>query len=691
MRLKSGSDDQASQNPSPEAGGAPNGGDNGGVHVGMNIARRLFIRTLGYVGMGVLANQVSQGRLWDTITGKEEKNLQEISEETVQKIEVKAKEIAHEISKEPGLTEREKAMKVIDRMGCFLFAWGIKDLLPKMGDIPEGHGHIHAAHYGALGALTLIKYELSTPEEKHHLEEETISNLKAFGIISGTMVVAEGIQADIEYIYENWKGKKIDRKNKVALMNLVASLVSPFATTVGSACIMKKMSNDLAGDDQDFMAAATSHISNLSGFILFGDPPFIAIVEKYGFEEAIAWQMKTMWPLALYSLVSNTYKMNKYMALRDGLTPEEAKKQAKRDTITGLRNNVTTLVSIIGRSLENFFLRYYGTQTPKGLQFYVGETLIEKLNMALKLPFDQDLPAHHHEEHEGFVSGISPEERGGNEVIAGILKEIGDRKLENPVMEKIRHAIDNREYDDLKAVLEEYNIPKAEIFVNILRDFQDNKKIDNGHEIKAEDLLKKLSPIRMYQKSFDVGRIKDALGHNLGDVMNVFPFQAGCVPFLTPVFKDFIDSLEGMDETQKEVVIFLLLMAFSMFADNYVACKIGLELLPKKPQIPLIASIIGGSMSSIGNMANVAQFSLDKMPLLDSLKKVGLHADVVFVGLAWSQILGLLDKLDIKFFKAPVAAGASKVSPAEEVAKPSTPNNVKESTRRDFLRWKVEA
>jgi hypothetical protein len=322
--------------------------------------------------------------------------------------------------------------------------------------------------------------------------------------------------------------------------------------------------------------------------------------------------------------------------------------------------------------------------------------LVEKLNMALKLPFEQDLPAHHHEAHEGFVSGIAPEERGGNEMIVGIMKDIAEQKPDHSVMDDIRNTIDNHEYDELRELLKKNNIPNAELFVNILRDFHDNKNIDNGHELKVEDIWKKLSPIRIYQKTSDVGRMKDALGHNLGDVINVFPFQAGCVPFLTPVFKEFIEGLEGMDEMQKEVAIFLMLMAFSMFADNYVACKIGLELLPNKPQIPLIAAIIGGSMSSIGNMANVAQFSLDKMPLLDSLKKVGLHADVTFVGLIWSQILGKLDRMGIEFFKVPAVKSAvnthdvpgvhATADKPKNIAMPMTPQAVTEVTRRDFLR-----
>jgi len=73
---------------------------------------------------------------------------------------------------------------------------------------------------------------------------------------------------------------------------------------------------------------------------------------------------------------------------------------------------------------------------------------------------------------------------------------------------------------------------------------------------------------------------------------------------LVTAFQDVKKSLEATiksqpqmspqaQETTIEAVLFLLIMAFSSIADNYVACKIGLDLFPDKPQIPLIASVIG--------------------------------------------------------------------------------------------------
>jgi len=149
--------------------------------------------------------------------------------------------------------------------------------------------------------------------------------------------------------------------------------------------------------------------------------------------------------------------------------------------------------------------------------------------------------------------------------------------------------------------------------------------------------------------------MKASLGHNLGDIIDVFPFQAGCVPFLATEFKLITEYLNQFDELTRDYAMFLLIMGFSSLADNYVACVLGLEVMPDKPNIPLIASIIGGQLSAVGNMANVAQFSLDKYPLVTSFKKIYMHADTVAAGMAYSMCLDKLRKVGIFLPPNPLA------------------------------------
>lgn len=676
---------------------------------GQTMTRRLFNRTISLIGVGVLTDKIAGGALSEKMskifgagaTDSQDNNENEkLSDEVSAKIDAEAKRIAAEVEKTPGLTENEKAMRVVNYTGAFLFTWGLKDLMP------GGHGYIHAAHYGALGALTAIKYQLSNEEEKHHLEEETISNLNAFGIIAGSMVAAEGAKMSIKDAYEFYKGEAPDQKSKIALMTMLSSFISPTATTIASSGIVKEMSNELAGDNQEFMAAATSHISNLSGFIGIGDPPFIAIKEKYGFE-GMWWQLKAMSIPAMYSFIRNTYKMNLALHKGAGMEIGEAKKLAKKDTTQGIWQVKGVFVKIILKSARNI-ANIYGEQLPGGLQNEIGEVMTEKFKGALALAFSDKLEGgHHHESQEGLTSGTSPEEKAVNETLSSVMEgfskaEVAESEevtekpevaISETVYSQISEAANNHDYAKLAEICAANNIPNAQVFIGTLKDFHDNKKVDNSDEkvqTPKEAIFSAINPVKIYQRTTDVGRIKESLGHNLGDVINVFPFQAGCVPFLVPVFKDLVDTLEGMPEMQKEILIFFMIMIFSMFADNYVACKIGLEILPNKPQIPLMASIIGGSMSSIGNMANVAQFSLDKYPLMDSLKNIGLHTDVVTAGLLWSQAVGMFGNLGGAgewMFKPPAPLKAANEGHEKKHAeKPAPkPEQPVEVSRRDFL------
>lgn len=684
-------DQEASSNPDHTSGdglGSPE--ETQALKEGVRVTRRLVMKVLGAAGVAFLADAISGGRIFGG-AHEEEKHAPEntdLAESDLlsKKLDAKAKEIAANVEAEShGLSDREKALRVVDYVGCALFAWGIKDLLP------GGHGHIHAAHYGALLALTAIKYQLSDEHGKHHLEDETISNAKAFGIISGTIVAAEGLNMDAARAYEfAMNGKKPEKKDQVALVTMLSSVLSPGVTTVGSASVMRKMSEDLCTVnpaetdpekkfDPKMMAVCVSHISNLSGFLLFGDPPFIAICEKYGFAEGVKWQFKTMLPLALYSLARSTYRLNLLLAKREGLAGREARTRARADTISGIKNNIPVLCKIIGKSLKNVASYFSAAdikfnQDPGGIEVKIGEILTEKLTNLGRLPFDPKFDESSHEDAEGMIREDHDAIRGGNELVTGLMEALAAASTGDPAdktgddrtakVRDLRSAIDAKDYDAVKGLAGELGLPQAEIFVATLRDFHDNSMVDHSADSpRSYSLKEQLNPLAIYGRAASVHRIKEAIGHNLGDVVNVFPFQAGCVPFLTTAFKDAADGLSGLGEGMKEAVLFFLIMGFSSIADNYVACKIGLELFPNKPHLPLIAAIQGGSLTAIGNMANVAQFNLDQFPLGASVSQLGLHGDAIVAAAVWSKALDILNGWG--FMKPPKAlkgAGSENVS-----------------------------
>lgn len=624
------------------------------------VTRRVFNRVASVFGIGLLADGISGGKISGMfLEGDHGENHQEpdlaheVGQES-EKLEEIAKNVAADLEKDmEGLDDREKALKIVDYLGTAVFAWGIKDLMPDL--FKSGHGHVHAAHYGAMAALTGLKAQLSDEEGRHHLKEEWVSTAKAFGIISGTIVIAEGLKMDLMEAYKKASGNSIGRADKIALMNMFATTLSPVATTVGSASIIRKISNDFADGDPKVMATCVSHISNLSGYLLFGDPPFIAVCEKYGFAEGIKWQCSTMWPLALTSLYTSTLKLNLFMAQKDGLKGKGAFQVAMSNTNAGLLRNVPYLARITTKSLANVIRYYTGMkQDVGGLEVKIGEVITSKFANLARLPFASSFDDHGHEIHKGMITDV-PAVRVGNDLIASIVERAAGTVDENCEEEdqrsNLRKAIDSADWDEVILLGNELDVPNITIIVDQLKDLHDNARIDDStipSDIPSNP-LRFLNVKKMYERSTDVKRIQTAMGHNLGDVIDVFPFQAGSVPFLLTAFKDAVSSMEamGLDESEREIVTFFMIMIFSMFADNYVGCKIGLELYPEKPQIALIAAIQGGSHTAIGNMANIAQFDLNTFSLKDSFKQFGWHIDNITAGLLWSRALGIIQKTGI--------------------------------------------
>lgn len=696
-----------------------------------SLTRRFVLKILAALGVGELAHHITSGALPgpSSVIGALLKPGEAVAQEPLSPeeeslVDHAADDLAAEAQRqmEEGKDIQEAILFAIDAFGTANFMLGVRDLLPKgIGNVNipgEPVGHINSTRYAVMAGLSVLKYVASDEVGKRHLEHETLASMKAFGIIAGTIVVAEGLQLDLKEAYEGaTSGKAPSPRDQVAIMTMLGSLVSPVATTVGSASLIRTMSNDLAKTgkmvdevDHGVAAVAVSHISNLSGYLLFGDPPFIAVCEKLGFQEGVLWQMKTMWPLALSSFLSSTVKLNYLLAQREGRGGAAGWKQAVEDSFAGVLQNLPILAAIIAKSLGNA-AKYFTAadvkwaQDPGGIQVKIGEVMLEKIQGMRDLFLNEAPPKHMHEEaKEGLVHNGSEAQHVVDEVIGRILQgairpvgpllghpaegDIEDAPTEDAPspQQALSAAIDRKDFEEVLRLGREMGIPQIELLVDQWKEYQDNpppegsEKPDAGssHARFHQGAWTHLNPQAIYRRATNVDRVKGYLGHNMGDVVNVFPFQAGSVPFLTPMFQRAVEGLEalGLPETVKEMTIFFALMLFSMMADNYVACKIGLELLPNKPQIALIAAVQGGSMTAIGNMANVAQFKLEDYPLAASLGKMLWHADQVAIGLAWSQALGVINGLGV--WVPPTA----KTSVAEGHARVERQTD---TTRRGFL------
>lgn len=677
----------------------------------MSFTRRAFHRLLGALGTAVLANEVSGGSLagWLRSVFASEKKDSKEAEQLSDQLISEAEKIDAQLAKEPGLSEREKSLKKIDYLGSFVFGWGVVDLLRSK--------HINVMHYTAVTSLLTAKYLLSDTKERHHLQDEMISNLKAFGIITGTITIAEGMKADIEAAYDtltkqsaqaqeahgavhggeiNETSNGLNTSDKIALMMTASSILSPLATTVGASSIISKMSNDLVkglGEkEKAAMAVCVSHVSNLSGYLLFGDPPFIAIAEKYGFREGIAWQLKSMLPLAIYSIFSATFKLNYLVASKEHpeLSWQQRAGMATRESLNGLVKNIPFLVKMLTLSLQNASKHYLGAdlwraQDEAGIQLNIGQILEKKLKAIATFPFVDQEPGDHHQDMKNQAAAV----------VALMGKDdVEVDALVNSFEVPAQAVTDQQVLDQATSSPHSAATPLVDVAQAYKKTEQapepDAKKTfwDTVQEI-AQKSAHAANPKNVYTR-MDVDKFEHAVGGKLKDVINVFPFQASCVPFLVTVFKDLVSKIDEKDldsihidgvppeeqsELKKEIILFFLIMMFSMVADNYVACKIGLELLPKKPQIALIAAIQGGSLTAIGNMANVAQFSLKDFSLGESFKQLGWHLDTTVVSGLWAFAL---DAFKLVRIPDPLK-GKHTPTPAPAETGP-------EMSRRDFLR-----
>lgn len=528
----------------------------------------------------------------------------------------------------------------LDLLGAGLFFHGVVTLARS--------NPINKWHYSALGALLAAKYQKGSPTEKHHLTHEIRSNFKALGVITGTIAIGDGLKMDLTRACELLMEKSPDAATEVALLNMFGTFVAPVVTTVGNASIISQTANKLADGDKDFMALSVGHSSGRSGYLLFGDPPFLAMIDRYGFKEAVTWQFTHMLPLALYSLVATTIKMNYALAKRSGVDNPltAALVQSKR----GIVDNIPYLAKIIAASLGNA-VKYFtgGKQDAVGVEMDIGKVIAAKLENLFHLPWDKKLDQSSSEDFEGIVDTDDESWKlTVDKVVSSLSIEVKhhEGKSKDTATDQLVTTLLARNFGQARQILLDHGLAVEEVDEHIanLKSQLPQVYSENNEQKEQRSFIRNLidTILKIPARSTDMHRVKKALGHNIGDVLNVFPFQANSVPFLLPILKTFVHKLEtlGLSELQREIAIFLIVMVFSMFADNYVAVKMGLDLTPNKPQIPLIAGIEGGQLTAIGNMANMAQFSSDNFSLKDSLERMHLAIDNVGIGMVYALALG---------------------------------------------------
>lgn len=583
-----------------------------------------------------------------------------------------------------------------DWIGTGIFAKGIRELLPKSKWIPGGRGHIGMTEYAALGTTLAAKYANSDEVGREHIVTELKSGLKAFVIIAGTSAGAQGISLDIEKAFEIMEGEA-SIYNRVAVMNMAASVISPVISTVGTAAahskeaqsiaryVWEKKNNREASTDKDIdhktVGIMVDHLANCSGFVGFGDPPWIAMMEKFGLKEALRYQAEVMWPLAMYSLISGTIKLNREIIEAEGeLQGSAALKKATQVSYASIRENLPFLGKILGSSFvnlsryisggsalyeranakegaEKYMTRRLGRilsvfeQSQRGYEFHVAGSATDKVknlsemvvnSYAFKFPL-------HGEALSGITTDHMPELEEDERFVAASIEGLieGDPQL---IHAEVEQFLEHEDYEGLQTYLAEHHGESASIMVTALRR-RAHEKADEFIASSRSGLSKVIESapgVGGVYGNINLHRTHNALGAQLTDVVDVFPFQATSVEFLLPFFRKGYQAAQRKLNSQDSGLVqrltfdaatYAAFAGFSSIADNYIAVKIGLDIDPGRPELYLSAGINGGRNLVISNMANCTLVPLNIYSLADSARQMKNGADLHLVGYVYPELV----------------------------------------------------
>ncbi len=481
--------------------------------------------------------------------------------------------------------------KKIDYLGSANFVAGMASLLK--------NNHIHWLHYTAAIASFFAKYLISDEAGKHHLKMQFGEICDAMRIILGTTIIGEGIKLNLDAAIQNTYQRNATKEEKIFAATTIPMGTGLFTKTVGSAAIFRQPISDLVnsiindGENQgmnekikrEVYANMIAHIANNTGFLLIGDPPFIAMLQKYGIE-GFKFQNYTMEPLMLYSAARTALKMSKFTNEHHRASLENAV------ALLTSKDNWRFFYDIVKESANNAYkCLTLGTQSESGIIMHPLGEMEQKLRNTYKL----------------------------------LRGEYGPHNIHG-----------------LEAAREEINILKASAM-----DSLDGLK-SRHYKSPAEALAEAFKHLQKSEWHISLMRkLERAYGPNLTDILTVFTFQGLSLPFIVTVFNDWLDSMKNSSERIKDACVYSSILSFSAFADNYIACKIGLEVYPHKPEIPFIASIIGGSTLPCGNMSNLNLVSLKEHSLWDGVLSLPQHLDMLGAGFGYAEMFPYLEKIPV--------------------------------------------
>ncbi len=617
-------------------------------------------------------------------------------------------------------SETAHGPETLDWIGTGVFAHGIREL-SKGRSITQGH-------YFSQGALVALKRHKARQQDDHemihHIDEELAATLNFTGIIEGTVIVAEGMTLDVEAIYKDVTARSdLLLEDRVAIVTQLSSLLAPLVTTVGASGMTTKEASKIVDQAQKLAlrmvdetvhavsstvlyqkteaeveesmgrikALLQSHISDKAGFPFFGDPPFIATIERFGLQ-GLAWQSLSVGTVPALRSLAYTNKLITKELISLGAMPGEVK-DASRLSTQALKRNFGFVGGVMTRSIKNLGLPLVGKDQDKnGMQHHVLSAFSDKVDGFRDLLVKDHIESHGHE-----VEGSRIEDAGRyGQFISSVLANLPERpnhhgydRLE--MQRTIKNYVSEGEWQQLHEWLEQHDLgsPMAEAFVRGAQEVEAEIEQSLGF---GNDETFKWSPLAIYRRVTDITRMQNALGHSFTDVLDVFPFQSMSMIFVSPVFKELVSKFDSVTEKIPVKVVrdivndfgkYAGITAFSSVADNLVGVREGYKFTEHNPSIALIAGIQGGMLLPPGNMANVVSFPLNVYGIEEAKKQiVPIHAKPLAEGFVWAQLLGLADKTGINAIGFP----APKIASTEATHALEVQNNDKTMSRRSLLR-----
>ncbi|MEK7572124.1 MAG: hypothetical protein AAB553_07685 [Patescibacteria group bacterium] len=598
----------------------------------------------------------------------------------------------------------------IDYAGTANFAVALKQLFPgpetnehpdnpiryQIGRMLGGRGHIGATEYATLGTLLALKYFTGDKATRSALVHALEAGITTLGAIAASATAAEGIKFDVDTALERSK-RTPEFSDKVALTTMVGSVMSPnpITLTVGTGAALTEEATQIAQAvwelhhgkkaekdtdlDNATVQALIHHLTNGSGLVS-GDPPQYAIWKHYGVKEGTLYMAKTLTPLLFVSLFSANYKINKRIIEADSTkNAVQVRAEAVKESVEALTRNAPVLTNILLKTFIGYakasgipivtLLEKAGlvadpvalqeklkTRDPAAIEFHVIEAFKTRIGNAAKIVGTNGefkFPLHDDSAYHGLTTDVMVGLERDEQIIEHSLEDVllpdhasdTDREA---LHTKIAGYLDHENYEGLRQVLPE----QAGIFINLLETFA-HEKADEYISGSRSDLSKVLERVlpglfgRIYHQT-NLHRAHNGLGGGITDVLDVFPFQAGSIPFLVPVFDTHIfpaaeKALASEDDPsmnaqmRRDFSNYAVVETSSFVMDNYVAADIGLSRRPDRPELIVTAAVNGGRFWGPANMADILLVDLKKYGLVAAAKQA--HRGVLqdLVGFGWAE------------------------------------------------------